>query len=750
MGLADGLLDGLGYVGDTLDKFTGGRAVRGLFNGRPRELLSVLPFSDAFGITDESQKASGHDVLKNFGLSSDTDPGAGVKSFLAEAILDPGTLLGGVGLARRGLKGGLSAGKALAGDAAKYGDELARVGIKPSLGLKFDHLEVPPEGMLRTDPDWLNNRTFFHGTGTQGITPDSIDPMLTNPRGLHGRGFYTTAQGEDIPTGYAKARTAPIVFDNRMSADKDIMDRLESLHGSGQIPDTEIHSLATALGKTRNWNWGAPNFHYSGNTPIEYLKKHVLDRQLYDSRLPYDSYLADWLKEHGGDISKRHVNDIETAFGLKSGGTVYQYQPNITRGVLDLDEGLSSQGLSLQGLSKKMLGSLAARVSPVPGHSTAEMHALLSTGGIGQYVRDMLTGAVQRPSDRVHKTGEQGLGYLRDAGRDVGEMIRGAAAGSPHHADVDRLLSTYDPSIAALRHFGIDALTHTGGTRTGNDYHQVLIHLDPAGKLGLNQVPNSVKNLQPFYELDPRAPDFMSSLAGLAPSPSLPGLGGRQTGLGSSGIRDLADFPMMKMVRDGLPKIVGGGGYTDANFDAILDARDAINSIDPTAIGGWHGFYNRGFNVGAILNTKNSPLTTRHERYHGIVNNAAKNFLAGDPSYLRNLPLAMRIPAITRTSERPLVKGLATILEELGAQTFERRHPLDQIKAASNFLLGMNPDQFDNRAVYGASAAIHSPLASALFQNLYRTRDPMTWAGLGLAGNTLRSAAYPVVPQGPS
>src|SRR4051794_9210516 len=53
MDFLNSALGGAGYVGDTLDKYTGGRALRGLAAGKGRELASVLPFSDSPGLTDE-------------------------------------------------------------------------------------------------------------------------------------------------------------------------------------------------------------------------------------------------------------------------------------------------------------------------------------------------------------------------------------------------------------------------------------------------------------------------------------------------------------------------------------------------------------------------------------------------------------------------------------------------------------------------------------------------------------------------
>jgi hypothetical protein len=59
--IGSGLLSGLSYVGGALNK--PGRMIRGLLGGQPRELLNILPFSDAMGITDPTQEVRGADLL---------------------------------------------------------------------------------------------------------------------------------------------------------------------------------------------------------------------------------------------------------------------------------------------------------------------------------------------------------------------------------------------------------------------------------------------------------------------------------------------------------------------------------------------------------------------------------------------------------------------------------------------------------------------------------------------------------------
>lgn len=103
-------LSGLGWVGGTLDKLTGGRAVRGLLGGRPEELLSLLPGSDYLGLTHQENAVSGEDLLKQWGaLEGEGAKGEFELRDLAgpalEAVLSPATYLsfGGSALTQAGV-----------------------------------------------------------------------------------------------------------------------------------------------------------------------------------------------------------------------------------------------------------------------------------------------------------------------------------------------------------------------------------------------------------------------------------------------------------------------------------------------------------------------------------------------------------------------------------------------------------------------------------------------------------------------
>jgi hypothetical protein len=89
-------LSGLGYLGSVMDKSFGGRAVRGLLGGKPREAMSLLPFSDTLGLTDEADVVHGRDLLENAGLVGKNEEGldlGDVAGFATEMALDPSMYL---------------------------------------------------------------------------------------------------------------------------------------------------------------------------------------------------------------------------------------------------------------------------------------------------------------------------------------------------------------------------------------------------------------------------------------------------------------------------------------------------------------------------------------------------------------------------------------------------------------------------------------------------------------------------------
>lgn len=97
-GLAGGLGGGLSYIGSSLNKAFGGRAIRSLLGAattgdtsKLRDVLSIIPFSDKLGITDPTQETTGKELL---GYGKNDDSWGGFLGGLGTEILtDPGTFL---------------------------------------------------------------------------------------------------------------------------------------------------------------------------------------------------------------------------------------------------------------------------------------------------------------------------------------------------------------------------------------------------------------------------------------------------------------------------------------------------------------------------------------------------------------------------------------------------------------------------------------------------------------------------------
>lgn len=123
-------LGGLAWIGKTLDKYTGARAIRGGLNylmtgENPSEMFSTLPFTDTFGVTEQKNAVQGTDLLDTAGL---TDRGADtwgrtLAGVGLEMALDPSTyatfgaptaagkLAVKAGTATKGLGAGIRAGE---------------------------------------------------------------------------------------------------------------------------------------------------------------------------------------------------------------------------------------------------------------------------------------------------------------------------------------------------------------------------------------------------------------------------------------------------------------------------------------------------------------------------------------------------------------------------------------------------------------------------------------------------------------
>lgn len=198
--LAEDAVGGLGYVGKLLDKTFGGRAVRGLLGGAPRELLSVLPLSDTLGITDERDAVYGRQLLENAGvLRPDDDPNSfgwgDAAGVAAEIALDPATYLGFGTLTRAGDVARRAAGlgrtgtaQRLAGFAARESDvaaAAANAGVDlPTMSARLGYgtpdaplMSRAVEDMARAEGVTIQPRFLVDAAGTAADNPERATPL---------------------------------------------------------------------------------------------------------------------------------------------------------------------------------------------------------------------------------------------------------------------------------------------------------------------------------------------------------------------------------------------------------------------------------------------------------------------------------------------------------------------------------------------------------------------------------------------
>lgn len=660
-----GILDAVGYVGDTLDKFTGGRAVRGVLNGRPREALSILPFSDSLGITDERQKSSGRDVLKNFGLTSDNDPLGGAKSFLAEAVLDPGTLIGGLGIAKRGLKGLKSSiGSGLGDDA---------MGLLGSPGLSAS---VSRSGRA---PLTTNEIRSITGVNALPMGHDEANSAFSNwVKSLSPEEMY----GIKAQIGSAQDRVA---YTLRGAGSHDPFE-----YGSGSIRGEELPI----------------------SSPEDVMSRVVpgLDSALSRGRAPRDMMTY---------RSADRIGDLNASNAESMIGKVVS-DPSYLSTTIDPFGAFYGTGTRPRNTLFDILVPRGARSGYAGGISNWEKEKELilprSQPLRVEAVRDIPTITHEYQSYRLDPSGRP--------------MPTVGSSGSPFHVD------DADERLEDL----LSRVQLDGSFRVPDEW------MAPGWEKLLEEATPSSQKLILMRALEDADSSF--SVPGRASA-------SRSVGTGSpgdySGIRSLADFPMLKPGSSGaMDRIVGGALQRGQGNDGINGLIEMANKPGNRDL---FGFYNKGLGGGAVFGNgdlreiNNMPMwkSLRHERTHGMIDNAIKSGSFG------SLPLPMRVPAYMRSSGNSVISGLGKYLDEAAAQGIQERGMANQLASSFDFLFGMSPESANVRDIYAKMAARQgtSPLATMMFQNAYRARDPLTYAGAGLIGNAMRFANYPSgQPQG--
>lgn len=227
--IASGSLSGLGYIGGSLNKAFGGRAIRGLLGGRPEELASIIPFSDTLGITDAKNEVTGAELLGGNKDTSLFSP-EGIGGLGLEIATDPSTWFGGAIMKGLG-KGAQMAGKGLtklpkvggifeaAGGAAKnlYTKtipplvEAAAMGRTTEVGQKIGR-RVTAETDLAVADAMEKAMGFAKGVKATGVSPDDLrytmeglahqDPAvnaLVNPVAQHLKDIQLDAAAKGLP-----------------------------------------------------------------------------------------------------------------------------------------------------------------------------------------------------------------------------------------------------------------------------------------------------------------------------------------------------------------------------------------------------------------------------------------------------------------------------------------------------------------------------------------------------------------------
>jgi hypothetical protein len=235
-GAAAGAVEGIaGPVGLAID------AARYAQNGLPGAVAQMgADLAQGRFLPATQAVSSGADAVQNA-----IGPGEDIATSAAPAFIRTGVDLAmpgpEVALAGRGVRKvmgeGAEAAAKLADDVAPLADDAARMAedaaadagtVPPELAGVHSGAEInlpetappvqiapapipvkeipkPREFRFTEDPGEINGKTFYHGTGTEGLDVSQLDPSVTKAEGLFGQGIYLT-DDPDIAAGYAKAR----------------------------------------------------------------------------------------------------------------------------------------------------------------------------------------------------------------------------------------------------------------------------------------------------------------------------------------------------------------------------------------------------------------------------------------------------------------------------------------------------------------------------------------------------------------
>lgn len=247
--LMESSLGGLAYVGKSLGKAFGGRAILGALGGRPDELLSVIPFSDTLGITDENRAVQGTDITDNVGLTNAGDDGfmRQALGFGAEVLLDPATYLTG---------GAKTAAGALLKSSQRAPDlaSAIRAGEKSLLGVGLPF--SPPAFNVGTGELAAriaeSNPLRAVGTGVEKLTGGYVNPYTFGAKVLEPVGRYARSLFDTDVAG-ATTRVGQQIAENtytpalRYGGDLNTVGAADNVIGGYSLADQEYAKYVSDL-----------------------------------------------------------------------------------------------------------------------------------------------------------------------------------------------------------------------------------------------------------------------------------------------------------------------------------------------------------------------------------------------------------------------------------------------------------------------------------------------------------------------
>jgi hypothetical protein len=312
------------------------------------------------------------------------------------------------------------------------------------------------------------------------------------------------------------------------------------------------------------------------------------------------------------------------------------------------------------------------------------------------------------------------LGFVGDALDRPGAAVRGLLAGRPDQlanllpgAETIGLL---DPSRKVsgrdlLRQYGLAGEDDNWGNYLAGMAVDALTNpLTYAGPLGAGRL---LGRSQPAARLDRYAAQAKGQ-----PSAGVGRMLGKRRGF---------DVIEVDPHASEISKIMGGagGGMPVAGDDALLSTASRMMEEAPS---GLQGMYRWRDNVAAFVPGAD-PRTVRHEVLHGLVDQAVKQ------GNTEGLPFLSRLAANAYGDGQNIGatrSGLATLLDELQAFTYENRGLKEQLRGAGRFLFNNPLGNPIDRGHYASVVGEFSPAAA----NLYRAVGyaPHALGGAATAG----------------